>query len=59
MNHRTEYGPEPLTVVLLIAISDVQLLIGTNGKFSPLDCLKSLHCLVSVALGEQFEEFLE
>ena len=59
MNHRTEYGFEPLTIVPLMAISDLDLLIGTNGQSSPLDCLKSSHCLVFVALGEQFEESLE
>ena len=59
MNHRTEYGSEPLTVVPLTTISDVDLLIGTNGQSSPLNCLKPSHYLVFAALGEQFEESLE
>lgn len=59
LNHRTEYGSEPVTVVPLTAISDVDLLIGTNGQSSPLDCLVSANCLVSTAVGEQFEQSIE
>ena len=59
MNHCTEYSSKPLTVAPLTAISDMDLLIGSNGQSYPLDCLKSSHCLVSATLDEQFEKFLE